>query len=596
MQSKRSRFEAKSKTFSDRNDQNPFEFHRNKVKHNIIGRKLAKNELGNKALSRNRAFNKRKNTILHEYKRKHKSGKGVQEVTDKEEVLDPNKNRNLSSVEFSGESTELTHKGKHLNDFIDDHIGSDDDDIDVFNRPEFVESAHFGGGTDGRPKSANELLSQIMDEKREKQLERAANVELTHKLDSEWSAIKNILKHKGGKHEESHPKEDFDILVKQLMFDNKSKPIVFGPSVSQTVQSTRSENASQPSTEAQPKSAKTEFKEAIEAIERETNWEEITSSLRRVSDILPRISEESLNILIEKYQTIINSKNLTANSFTLVLVGTHFKQTQPLAQIILAHFLSKLRYNSFQDIATALVIIKTLLLSCKNKFIPEMFASIARILSLAHNRNHSTRANQIGTKQCLFIENNPNISNEITFSPKFAFDCSLNTNSVLTETSIKLMLITESLHVLDQMLDSCSSHSSIVKTTMESDLSEMSRISVTMVSDLADALLSKVNAKNCKIGVPESRPKPFILPMFEPKFDLTANNSSKKNPKKKLIKKFKRELKGAQRELKKDSVFMRNTWIDEIKKKDQKRKDKVKEIMGGLAQQQGLYKKKKKRR
>ena len=589
LQSKRNKFEAKTVSNASNGANNPFEFHRNKVKDNVIGRKLAKNEIGNKGLSRNRAFNKRKNTILHEYQRKHKSGRGVRHLTDKDEQLTREATNFGSSF---GETTELTHKGQHLNEFIDDAIGSDDDDIDVFNRSEFVESAHFGGGSDGRPKSANEVLDQIMDEKREKQLERAANVELTKKLDSEWSAIKSILKHKGVKHDVSNTKEDFDILVKELMFDSRSKPIV-------TVQSCPPQTKiSSNEISATQKSAKTLFKETILEIEQTKNWEDIMSLFKGlVDELLPQVKEESLSILIEKYQTIIESEAdcLSPNSFTLVLLGTYFRQTQPLITLILTNLLSKLRYFSFKHIAMGLVLIKTLLLSSKSKFIPQTFVSILNIIGLTQNQIESTVKTKGKQKCSLVLTNVSNADNHCVFDPKYAFDPTFDNNS-LSETQIKQMLILESLRIFDQMLDSYSSLPSLKELTAhaKNNLTSMSENSVKSISEIANAIVLKLNKNECNKALSNSRPKPFILPMFEPKFDQKASSFDKKNPKKKLIKKYKRELKGAQRELRKDSVFMRSTWIEEIQKNDQKRRNKVKQIMGDLAVQQGLYKKKKK--
>lgn len=63
------------------------------------------------------------------------------------------------------------------------------------------------------------------------------------------------------------------------------------------------------------------------------------------------------------------------------------------------------------------------------------------------------------------------------------------------------------------------------------------------------------------------------------------------NEKQKLLHKHKKEMKGAMRELKKDTKFLAREKLSKQMKLDEARKRKVREIMGGLAHQEGEYKK-----
>ena len=596
--SKRRKFEDRSKKSDPKVDTqmtssaNPFEFHRNKVKHNIIGRKLAKNEFGNKGVSRNRAFNKRKNTLLEEYKFKHKSGKGLQDLRKKDnQLIDNWKERNQSIDNSLTDNTLLTHKGKQLNDFIDDFVGSDDEDIDLFNRPEFVESSHFGGGSDGRPKSANEILDQIMDEKREKQMERAANVELTQKLDSEWSSIKNILRHKGGNHEmTNNTNEDFDILVKQLKFESTTKPISI-PSVIKPKEVILKEEKEIKSVE---KSSETLFKELIESFKKQKKWSKILTSIKNSSkDLLTKINEPSIDVLVEKYQTIIETNvTLSADNFGVLLIGTFFKETQPIVRLILIQILSKTKLKSFKEIAIVLVITKILLITSNNRYIPEVFNSILNVLRLTKKSSPIEDTSKAKNSFDLNIEGNKQKTPK--FCVKYVFDQTLENFQKFSENQIKSMLLSETLNSTEELFDKYSTipsfneliaeFKSICSKLCDNNFGEDMKVVVNRV-------LSKIIEEKPKSLINECRPKPFILPMFEPKFDDKSND--KKDSKKKLVKKYNRELKGAKRELRKDSSFIRNTWINEIKTKDQRRKDKVKQIMGELSEQKGLYKKKK---
>lgn len=56
---------------------NPFEIKVNKQKHHVLGRKLAKHEIGLPGQSRSKSVKKRKDTLLQEYQHRFKSSKFV---------------------------------------------------------------------------------------------------------------------------------------------------------------------------------------------------------------------------------------------------------------------------------------------------------------------------------------------------------------------------------------------------------------------------------------------------------------------------------------------------------------------------------------
>jgi hypothetical protein len=595
---KRRLFENKVGNDCDSNrDSNPFEFHRNKVKHEVIGRHLAKNEFGNRGLSRNRALIKRKDTLLVEYKQKHKTGKGLQDlrIKDNEKRIRNRFTEINKSIEFSKDNNLiLTHKGKHLNDFIDDRIGSDDEDIDLFNRPEFVESTHFGGGSDGRPKSANEVLNDIMNEKREKQLENAANNELTEKLDIQWNSIKNILRHKGVKHEMSdNVNEDFDLIVKQLMFADKA--IITKNLTTQT-----SDKTIEKESDSIKRSPDSLFKESLDKIENENDWTAVSKIIKDLIDnLLPKVTNDSLNILYEKYQTITELKSpLTLNNMAFLMIGSYIKQTKLIVKIILIQILSRLKFKTYQEIGQILIIIRFLFILSKGKYIPEIFNSIINVIRLAQHKESVVLT--VGHKQnccvkCILAINEDSLEKKVSvFNIKYIFDNKLNSYNESEENDLKSMLLLETLKITDEVYDSYSTLPSFneIITPLKDVLKQLSDYSFASdIKDCLNKLLIKFNKELPKVLLHESRPKPFMLPMFEPKFDDSHSNTA--TEKKKLVKKYKRELKGAQRELRKDSSFMRSTWIHEIQQNDAQRKRKVKELFGDLANQMSLYKKKK---
>lgn len=72
-----------------------------------------------------------------------------------------------------------------------------------------------------------------------------------------------------------------------------------------------------------------------------------------------------------------------------------------------------------------------------------------------------------------------------------------------------------------------------------------------------------------------------ILPLLEPRIE--SLNAKKGDPLLKLNKKVKREFKSAQRELRKDTAFLKEVWMKEMKERDEMRKKKVNKIIADLA-------------
>ncbi|XP_008946378.1 PREDICTED: nucleolar protein 14 [Merops nubicus] len=90
--------------------------------------------------------------------------------------------------------------------------------------------------------------------------------------------------------------------------------------------------------------------------------------------------------------------------------------------------------------------------------------------------------------------------------------------------------------------------------------------------------------------------KPMPLKQYTPKivkvleFGRTQGGSKKEQERKQLIRKHKRELKGAIREIRKDNQFLARMQLKEIMERDSIRKRKVKELLGSLATQEGEWK------
>ncbi|KAJ8025447.1 Nucleolar protein 14 [Holothuria leucospilota] len=113
-----------------------------------------------------------------------------------------------------------------------------------------------------------------------------------------------------------------------------------------------------------------------------------------------------------------------------------------------------------------------------------------------------------------------------------------------------------------------------------------------LLSDL-DALKGKT-----KRALERTRRRPVCLKMFEPKFEENYDPTRKdkntgdkeKDNIRKLVHKHRQEMKGAARELRKDTQFLARQKLKEQIERDNERKEKVKRLYGMLANQEGDFK------
>ncbi|XP_065556915.1 nucleolar protein 14-like [Artemia franciscana] len=110
-------------------------------------------------------------------------------------------------------------------------------------------------------------------------------------------------------------------------------------------------------------------------------------------------------------------------------------------------------------------------------------------------------------------------------------------------------------------------------------------------------LKEKTNGKVTRKRLVHPERKPKILKLFEPKFEESYDGRKKHNngnpakfEQQKLTKQYKREMKGAIREIRRDSAFIARSQLKEELDRDVERKEKVKKLLGSLAMQEGDFK------
>ncbi|XP_019851848.1 PREDICTED: nucleolar protein 14-like [Amphimedon queenslandica] len=212
--------EVKKRSKSTQAKVNPFEVRINKRKYSVLGQRREKGEKGLPGISRSRALEKRKKTLLRDYQERDKTNQlldrrfGTDDVPEEERELQrfllETKRRHKRGSIFNLEEDEeegLTHYGQSLGDHVNDIVFDDEEQLDEFDATE----NHFGGflkkkdtqqPTDGNEESGR-TRKQIMREvaaksklhKYERQVEREKVEDMLDQLNSDWNDIRSLLNH-----------------------------------------------------------------------------------------------------------------------------------------------------------------------------------------------------------------------------------------------------------------------------------------------------------------------------------------------------------------------------------------------------------------
>ncbi|CAL8070337.1 unnamed protein product [Orchesella dallaii] len=240
--------------------ENPFEIRMHRTKHDNLGRRQ-RHEKGLPGVSRSKAIEKRRDTLLKEYKVRNKTnvlvdqriGEKIKNMSEEEKimrrsVMEKRRQYKQKSI-FNLPSTDdiLTHKGQMLMDidrYEDPRDGSDSEDERL--NEEFVSDAHFSGGLlklkskpegeegqdEDDQKSRKDIIAELILNSKMRKMEKAKeadeNYELVSKLDQEFKTqeFRNLLTFVGGKSEKKvdapPKKEDYDKIVRELHYESKT--------------------------------------------------------------------------------------------------------------------------------------------------------------------------------------------------------------------------------------------------------------------------------------------------------------------------------------------------------------------------------------
>ncbi|XP_053333733.1 nucleolar protein 14 [Clarias gariepinus] len=236
---------------------NPFEVKINKKKFDVLGRK-SKHDVGLPGVSRSKAHNKRKQTLLKEFRMKHKAnsfidrrfGEYDSKMAPEDKILqrfamERQRVQGKKDMFNLNDEEQLTHYGQSLAEMekFTDGVESESDSEEKGLLSAEMTASHFGGGggllrkkngeeEDANNKTRQELIEELIlkskQEKRERQIQKDETHELTEKLDQEWKSIQSLLSRKTPKEREEEmekPKlDEYDMMVRELGFEIKAQP------------------------------------------------------------------------------------------------------------------------------------------------------------------------------------------------------------------------------------------------------------------------------------------------------------------------------------------------------------------------------------
>ncbi|KAI4816404.1 hypothetical protein KUCAC02_008731 [Chaenocephalus aceratus] len=695
---------------------NPFEVKINRKKFEILGQK-SKHDVGLPGVSRSKAINKRKDTLLKEYKQKGKSSKFIDRrfgeydtnMAPEDKILqrfamERQRNHDKKDVYNLNEEEELTHYGQSLAEMekFNDNVNSDDESEEKGLLSAELTASHFGGGgllrrkTSGdqeggeegapRAKSRQELIEELIQkskqEKRDRQVQKEESQELTEKLDHDWKNIQALML------------EQYDMMVRELVFEMKAQPSerlktpeeadrlrrMMGDQVVESSQSqthmsaddlndgfildkddqkTLSYQSEQESeeeetqqeeeeTSAQPSLSKEELKAQQEAAKAELPYTfTAPESLSDLKDLLQGHTPDNQRIIVARTQKSNHASLAVGNKLKLQkLLGFLLEYVEDLATrsppelttidklipefteevlevkghlpfptldmivylkltallfptsdfrhpvttpalLYISQALTKCPVRSLQDMTSGLVLccLAVEYVSFSKRFLPELINFLAGTLHLAVQDKTS-----LGYIVVPPFRPSGKCSDLLVVSDSES--CKSWSQKSLPLSAAQLLELKNNLDKDHHRLTCLSTCLDLPAQALPDPLKELH-------SEILE-IISGVPAAHSRLILEKKKPIP--LKLLTPKiveildYGKKRGSNREERERERLKHKYKKEFKGALREIRKDTRFLAREKLNEVMDRDSERKKKVRELFGSLATQEGEWKALKRRK
>ncbi|TSL04222.1 Nucleolar protein 14 [Bagarius yarrelli] len=666
---------------------NPFEVKINKKKFDVLGRK-SKHDVGLPGVSRSKAHNKRKDSLLKEFRMKHKVntfidrrfGEYDAKMAPEDKILKrfamERQRTQLKKDMFNlNDEEELTHYGQSLAEIekFTDGVDSESDSEEKGLLSAEMTASHFGGGGGLLRKTTGEE-EEAKNKSRQELIE-----ELILKSKQEKS-IQNLLARKTPKEreeEKDQPKlEEYDMMVRELGFEIKAQP-------SEKLK-TPEEIAREERERLQKLETASEGKRALSEEERKAIqdtacaelpytftapecYEDLKAMLQGHSAdeqqiILERTKKcnhpslavgnkakleklfgflmeylgelatdnppqlTTINTLIPMEETVeVKGRAATPRLdmliylkiATLLFPASDFRHpvTTP-AFLYISQALTKCAVASLENVCVGLILccIAVECVSLSKRFIPELINYLLGLLHLAVPTPTCTDYQVVppfrprGKNSGLLHVCDPQTAHSWTkknISLSSAHRITATTERERDHYKLSVLYVCLDLvkrcTVLYQQLPAYQHIFQPIRILLAKHLP---------VTDYPSAL-QDLN-KEILEAIPETpsqhaplvfdKKKPIPLKLLQPKvvevldYGKKRGNTKEEKERERLKHKYKKEFKGALREVRKDTRFLAHTKLSDILRRDSERKRKVKELYGSLATQEGEWKALKKRK
>nr|XP_039258830.1 nucleolar protein 14-like [Styela clava] len=309
----------------------------------------------------------------------------------------------------------------------------------------------------------------------------------------------------------------------------------------------------------------------------------------------------------------------------LFSTSDYFHSVCSPAILFMCHILHSTRPTNLRDVSS-LLFVCTLMFEyvCFSKrFIPECINMLCGILCMALPRTiqqskgiPSAASLYLNTKNCqLLVLEGQSLNNsddrqkpDLIKCLSIKDPCLLNTDetrlqmlNVALKLSLKFVMLNSQISCFKEIHQPlkiiCSRCISGYRATNEGKVHPLAEL---LYEVKAEVERIEKKSPDLKHLVQSESNKPKALPLYDPKFEEVGEpfqkgsrkqTSSTKREKDRLQHRYKRELKGAVREIKKDARFIAREQLNEQIEKDKERAAKVKRLYGFLSNQEGEVKK-----
>jgi hypothetical protein len=556
-------------------------------------------------------------------------------------------------VEDYSQTLTLTHRGKRLDDLdsLDSDPGVSDDDgghggLDAH----LVKSGHFGGPNDVEKRTKAEIMQEVIAKskmhKYERQRLKEENEALCQDLDQDFNAILGALQTRDSRLEQKPPAQadDYYESVRAMTFERRAKATdrtrtaeeleeeaVKKKQIAQEAKRKRMHNDSeQDSEEKDENSAEDEANEAL--TDHEKSIRQIMDQVRqhldimlsssslvdanvayvelaklsRTNSVIPvaRVVRERLGEIIETITRLMENGSAPTmpNDETLILfhfIGRIFSTSDyhhivvTPAELLISTYLHHGRLCRRQHIISALFLIQSLLVYQKdsNHICPEIFALLApllgKVFALPTNKYSSFPSDRFMSRSVHeFLTGNPVTTVEVrAISHKDLVMVSEDEEYLSKEmvASFLIHLVQEATHIYQDSVAAPELLLPLLTGLGSNPITE------SIIKPLESMIIEK---QKKRIPLFLQQFKAISIPQLTP--DLDDGPSREERQKCMLQRTYRRELKGAKRELRRDGAFLAQQKLQMRMENDRKYQERIRQIVGTISNEASQPKRRRK--